>query len=74
MPSGIFYNSLDRSISSKMGIWLVLLLLCFIEIPVLMKHLYPDQTPRSDLGLYCMPVPLLWDARHKRASISFLLT
>ena len=28
----------------------------------------PDQTPHSaasDLGLYCLPVSHLWDARHK---------
>ena len=28
----------------------------------------PDQTPHSaasDLGLHCLPVSLLWDARHK---------
>ena len=29
---------------------------------------YPDQTPRtaaSDLGLHCLPICLLWDARHR---------
>ena len=29
----------------------------------------PDQMPRSaasDLGLHCLPMPHLWDARHKR--------
>ena len=28
----------------------------------------PDQRPRpaaSDLGLHCLPMSLLWDARHK---------
>ena len=28
----------------------------------------PDQTPHfaaSDLGLHCLPMPLLWDAGHK---------
>ena len=28
----------------------------------------PDQTPRSaasDLGLHCLPMSVLWDARHK---------
>ena len=34
--SGIFYlNTLDQSISIRRGVWLVLLLPCFIEIPVL---------------------------------------
>ena len=30
----------------------------------------PDQTPHSaasDLGLHCLPMPLLWDARRKLA-------
>ena len=30
------------------------------------KSVNPDQTPRSvasDLGLYCLPVSLVWDAR-----------
>ena len=32
-PSGLFYlNSLDRSVSSIRGAWLVLLLSCFVEI------------------------------------------
>ena len=25
----------------------------------------PDQTPRSALGLHCLPLSLLWDARLK---------
>ena len=41
---------------------------CFIEIPVLNANsVAPDQTPRSaasDLGINCLPVSLLWDARH----------
>ena len=31
----------------------------------LMQSVDPDQTPRSDLGLHCLPISLLWDARHK---------
>ena len=46
-----------------------LLLRRFIEIPVLNANsVDPDQTPRyaaSDLGLHCLPMLLLWDARHK---------
>ena len=32
------------------------------------NNVYADQTPRSvapDLGLHCLPVSLLWDARLK---------
>ena len=47
----------------------ILLLPYFIEIPVFNANgVYPDQTPRSaasDLGLHCLPMSLLWDARHK---------
>ena len=39
----------------------------FVEISELnAKSVDPDQTPRSvasDLGLHCLPVFLLWDAR-----------
>ena len=30
-----------------------------------MQSVDPDQTPRSDLGLHCLPISLLWDGRHK---------
>ena len=33
-----------------------------------MKTVLTDQTPRSvasDLGLHCLPMSLLWDARHR---------
>ena len=36
----------------------------------------PDQTLRSaayDLGLHCVPVSLLFDARHIRVNIIFVL-
>ena len=48
MPSGFFYlNSLDRFISSKKGVWLVLLLPCFTGILILAANsVDPDQTPR----------------------------
>ena len=35
----------------------------------------PDQTPRfavSDLGLHCLPMSLLWDARLKWGNINFM--
>ena len=68
MPSGIFYLiSLDRSISYKSRDWLFLLLQSFVEISELHANSEdPDQTPRSvssDLGLHCLSMSLLWDAR-----------
>ena len=34
MPSGIFYlDFLDRSISYIWGVWLVIIISCFVEIP-----------------------------------------
>ena len=45
------------------------LLPCFIEIPVFNANSAdPDQmshSAASDLGLHCLPMSLLWDARHK---------
>ena len=66
MPSGRCYiNSLNRLISILVS-GEVLLLLCFIVIPVQNANsVYPDQTPRfaaSDLGLHCLPMALFWDA------------
>ena len=70
MLSGLFYpKSLDRSISNRRNVCLVLLLPCFIETPVLnANNVDPDQTPHSassDLSLYCLPMSPLWDARLK---------
>ena len=52
-----------------------LVLPCFIEIHVFNANsVDPDQTPysvASDLGLYCLPVSLIWDARHKWVKLSF---
>ena len=49
MPSGLFYlNTLDRSISYRRGVWIVLLLPCFIEFSVFdANSVDRDQTPRS---------------------------
>ena len=63
MPSGFFYlYSFNWSIFTIGDIWLVLLLQCFREIPVLNANsVVPDQTPRSaasDLGLHCLPMSL----------------
>ena len=46
-----------------------LLLPCFTEITVFnANRVDPDQMPHSvasDLDLHCLPISLLWDARHK---------
>ena len=53
MPNEIFYLSfLDRCISNRRGVWLVLLLPCFIEIPVFNAN---GLDPASDLGLDRLP-------------------
>ena len=70
MPSGIFYlKSLDRSNSNRRGSVYFLLLPCFIEIPVFnANRVDPDQmlhSAVSDLGLHCLSMSLLWDARLK---------
>ena len=37
---------------------------CFIEIPVLdANNVDPDQTPRSDVDLHCLPMTLLGFSR-----------
>ena len=59
---------MDQSISSKRGVWF-LLLPCFARIPVLYANsVDSDQMPHSavsDLGLHCLPMSLLWNARLK---------
>ena len=69
MSNGFFYlHSSDRLISNIRVSGEFLSLPCFIEIPVLnADNVDPDQTPRSaasDLGLHCLPMPLVWDARY----------
>ena len=64
MPNGIFYlHFSDRSISNARDVWLVLIIPCFIEIPVFKANSVDlDQTPRSaasDLGLHCFATVLL---------------
>ena len=67
MTNDFFYlNSLDRYISNRRSVCLVLSLPCFIDIPVFNANSVDrDQTPRSDLGLHCLQMSLVWDARHK---------
>ena len=54
-----------------------LLLPCFIEITVFNANsVDPDQmqhTAASDLGLSCLPMSILWDARHKRVKEEYLM-
>ena len=58
--------------------WLV----CFLSVLSFIKEILvldansvdPDQTPRSvesDLGVVCLPMYLLWDARHKWVKKTF---
>ena len=51
----------------------LLLLPCFINIFVFNANsVDPDQTPHSaasDLGVHCLSIFLLWNARHKRVSL-----
>ena len=60
--------SLGRSMSNSRFVRFVLLL-SFLEIHVPNANsVDPDQTPRcaaSDLGLYCLPMSILWGTRHK---------
>ena len=70
MPNGLFYLHIsDRSISNIRVSGYILLLPCFIEVPVFNSNkVDPDQTPRSvasDMGLRCLPMSFLWDARLK---------
>ena len=58
---------------SSGGVWLDLLLPYFIEIPVFNANsVDPDQmlcSAMSDLGLHCLPMSLVWDARLKWVNI-----
>ena len=70
MPSGLSYHtSLDRSIPNSWVSRAFLLLMWFIEIPVIKTNIVdPDQTPHfvaSDLGLHSLSMSLLWNAKHK---------
>ena len=60
---------LDRSISNRSVPVYILLLSCFIEIQVLnASRVDYDRMPHSgvsDHGLYCLPMSLLWNIRHK---------
>ena len=78
MPRLVCLTHLSRVDSSTLTLWAgpfpvkgvsskFLLLPWFTEIPVRNANsVDPDQTPRSaasDLGLHCLPMSILWDAR-----------
>ena len=70
-------SALWTGIFSKEGVsGKFLLIACFLEIPICnASTVDPDQALRSvasDLGQHCLPMSLLWDARHKWVKISRL--
>ena len=63
MPSGLFWvNSLDRSIFYIRGVWIVSIIITFVESPDLNANsVAPDQmlhSAVSDLGLHCLSLSL----------------
>ena len=69
-PNGLFYfNFSDRSISNRRSSDSFFIIKIFYRIPVFFANsVDPDQTPQtaaSDLGLHCLPMSLLRDARQK---------
>ena len=76
MLNGHFYlYSLDRSISNRTGVWLLLLFSCFEELCKLNTNsVDAHQTPRSaasDLELHCLPMSLLWGGWFGVAKVSY---
>ena len=74
MPGGLFYiNSLDQFSSNIRSVWLVFIVTMFYSNSWFSANsVDPDQTPcsvASNLGLDCLPMPLLWDTRHKWVKI-----
>ena len=68
MPSGIFYlKSLDRSFPVEWGLFSYIIIMFYGKYPIFnANRVDPDQTlhsAASDLGLYCLPMSLLWDAK-----------
>ena len=60
-------------VESRRSVRLLLIVTIFVAISELIANsVDPDQTPRSaasDQGLHCLPMYLLWDARHKRVNM-----
>ena len=71
----LFPLTLDRSIFYIKGVWLVFIIIMFCRISKFNANsVDPDQTPRSaasDLGLRCLPMSFLWDARLKWVNTSY---
>ena len=65
IPSGLLYlNSLDQSIYSLKGVWSVFIITMLNWNAFnYANSVEPDAA--SDLGLHCLPMSHLWDARHK---------
>ena len=59
---------MDRTITFLRGIGLGLIITMFVEMSVLNENsVDPDQTPStaaSDLGLYCLTMHIVRDAKH----------
>ena len=69
MPSGLFYfNSLGGPFPTG-GVAGYFLSSCFkVFLSSIANSIDLDQTSHPatyDLGLHCLPMPFLWDARHK---------
>ena len=78
MPNGLLYhNSLNRSIPYIRDVWLVFIIIMFVEFSELNTNgVDPDQTSHSvasDLGLHYLTMSFLWDARHKWVKVAFVL-
>ena len=61
---------LGRSFSNRWGVWLV------FTITTNANSLDPEQmlsSTASVLGLHCLQMSLLWDARHKGISVNIIL-
>ena len=75
MPNGHYLYSLDWSISKRKGVWLVIIMFCGFYFELNTIRVDPDQTLRfaaSNLGLYYLPMSILWAARLKWVNIDFL--
>ena len=74
MPSELFHhNPLDGSISSRRDVWLIFINTLFYRSSYNFdaNSVYPDQKLHSvvsDLGLHCLLMCILWDARHERVN------
>ena len=62
---GLFHpNQLNEPMSNFRGVWCTFSFLFYFEwIFLVATNEDSDQTPRSDLGLHCLPMSQKWDAR-----------